>query len=69
VEDVRRLAGRPRAYLILLHCVMIRLAFCRRRTIFQTMLRPAPYLSRKLIRPIHAKDGGTLRIIARRSIT
>jgi hypothetical protein len=27
------------------------------------MLRPAPYLSQKLTRPIHTKDGGTLRTI------
>jgi hypothetical protein len=27
------------------------------------MLRPAPYLSRKLTRPLHTKDGGTLRTV------
>jgi hypothetical protein len=27
------------------------------------MLRPAPYLSQKLTRPIHTKDGGTLRTV------
>jgi hypothetical protein len=27
------------------------------------MLRPAPYLSQKLTRPIVAKDGGTLRTV------
>jgi hypothetical protein len=27
------------------------------------MLRPAPYLSRKLTRPIPTKDGGTLRTV------
>ena len=27
------------------------------------MLRPAPYLTRKLPRPIHTKDGGTLRTV------
>jgi hypothetical protein len=27
------------------------------------MLRPSPYLSRKLTRPLHTKDGGTLRTV------
>jgi hypothetical protein len=27
------------------------------------MLRPAPYPSKKLARPIHTKDGGTLRTV------
>jgi hypothetical protein len=27
------------------------------------MLRPAPYLSQKLIRPIPTKDGGVLRLL------
>ncbi len=27
------------------------------------MLRPAPYLSRKLTRPLRTKDGGTLRTV------
>jgi hypothetical protein len=27
------------------------------------MLRPAPYLSQKLARPLHTKDGGTLRTV------
>jgi hypothetical protein len=27
------------------------------------MLRPAPYLTKKLTRPIHTKDGGTLRTV------
>jgi hypothetical protein len=27
------------------------------------MLRPAPYLSQKLTRPLHTKDGGTLRTV------
>jgi hypothetical protein len=27
------------------------------------MLRPAPYLSRKLTWPLHTKDGGTLRTV------
>jgi hypothetical protein len=30
---------------------------------FQPMLRPDPYLSQKLTRPIHTKDGGTLRTV------
>jgi hypothetical protein len=34
------------------------LAFDRRQA---AMLRPAPYLSQKLTRPIPTKDGGTLR--------
>jgi hypothetical protein len=27
------------------------------------MLRPAPYLTKKLTRPIYTKDGGTLRTV------
>jgi hypothetical protein len=27
------------------------------------LLRPAPHLSRKLTRPLHTKDGGTLRTV------
>jgi hypothetical protein len=27
------------------------------------MLRPSPYLSRKITRPLHTKDGGTLRTV------
>jgi predicted secreted protein len=30
---------------------------------FQAMLRPAPYLSQKLTRPIPTKDGGTLHTV------
>jgi hypothetical protein len=30
---------------------------------FQPMLRPAPYLSQKLTRPLHTKDGGVLRTV------
>jgi hypothetical protein len=43
--------------------VPFRLAFYRRCRIFQAMLRPAPYLSQKLTRPLHIKDGGTLRTV------
>jgi hypothetical protein len=50
------LQTRPRASLILLHYVMIRLAFCRRLPIFQAMFRSAPYLSLKLTRPLRTKD-------------
>jgi hypothetical protein len=31
--------------------------------IFPAMLRPAPYLSKKLTHPIPTKDGGTLRTV------
>jgi hypothetical protein len=31
--------------------------------IFRRMLRPAPYLTKKLTRPIPTKDGGTLRTV------
>jgi hypothetical protein len=41
----------------------IGLAFGRRGPIFQTMLRPAPYLSKKLTRPLPTKDGGVLRTV------
>jgi hypothetical protein len=34
------------------------------RPIYPAMLRPAPYLCMKLTRPIHTKDGGTLRTVA-----
>jgi hypothetical protein len=60
---MRRLAGRPRACLILLDCITIRLAFLLPPPYIEPMLRPAPYLSRKLTRPIHTKDGGTLRAV------
>jgi hypothetical protein len=30
---------------------------------FHGMLRPAPYLTRKLTRPLRTKDGGTLRTV------
>lgn len=36
----------------------------RRRLKSSAMLRPAPYLSQKLTRPISTKDGGTLRTVA-----
>jgi hypothetical protein len=32
--------------------------------IYSAMLRPAPYLSQKLDRPLPTKDGGTLRTVA-----
>jgi hypothetical protein len=30
---------------------------------YAAMLRPAPYLSQKLTRPLYTKDGGTLRTV------
>ena len=33
------------------------------RIISRAMLRPAPYLAKKLTRPIPTKDGGTLRTV------
>jgi hypothetical protein len=63
VKGMRRLAGRPRACLILLHCVMIRLAFYCRALHLTHMLRPPAYLSQKLTRRLRTKDGGTLRTV------